>query len=234
MGKRIIVYPITPWRPNSGKTIHAAWFDIPKKGKDMIVGTDWIWLHFPKCGGSSAAELLTQNFAHDKATVFDRIDPEQVIWHENIPTRQQRDPHFRCEGKRIVTIARRLPDWILSRVHFEASRPPHHIATRAMIVKGEFHENHGSTNTCEDQFQYFNQPSVDFWVRLENMHQDFERFFAKPLTPLTERLNENNINYVKDRQFWITQDELRYLYRNNPGWAAMERKVYGNLLVDLD
>jgi len=197
----------------------------------MIVGRDWIWLHFPKCGGTSAERMLRLNFGNDESVAFDEIDPLKVIWHENIAMRAARDPSFSAEGRKRVAIFRRLPDWIISRVHYEASRPPHRVVTRDMLLKGEFFENGGQISMPDKVLQFYDRPPVDFWVRLETMHQDFEAFFGQSLVPLERRLNENRFPYIRDIRFWFTPSELRDLYAHNPAWAAVEHRLYGRLLV---
>jgi len=197
----------------------------------MIIGKDWIWLHFPKNGGSSAQALLKKNFQNDPEVTFDEINPEKIIWHENIPKRMNRDPSADLSGKRVVCIFRRLPDWILSRVHFEASRPPHHTATREMIEAGQFFNNNGSKGLADRVFVTFNTPPVDVWVRLENMHQGFEEFFSRRLDPLEKKRNENRNGYIREIDFWFTKEQLENLYHANPLWAEAEKKVYGSLYV---
>jgi hypothetical protein len=166
--------------------------------------------------------MLRLNFSNDKNVVFDTLDASNMIWHDTVVERQSRDPSFSIEGKRVVAVFRRLPDWILSRIHFEAARPPHHVATREMIVAGEFYANDGAIGSCDATLRRFKTPRVDFWVRIEKMHQDFETFFGRALRPLDERLNETTIPSVKDTRFWFTRTELEHLYRMNPEWAELE------------
>ncbi|WP_146348352.1 hypothetical protein [Falsiphaeobacter marinintestinus] len=197
----------------------------------MIVGSDWIWLHFPKCGGTSAQALLKKNFSNDNSVQFDKLDQDNVIWHENIPQRQSRLPEFSVDGKKIVVIFRRLPDWLLSRVHYEASRPPHHTVTREQLCRGQFLENSGVLNSAEAVFNRFNNPPVDTWVKVESIHDDFEKFFGKRLEPLGRRLNENKFGYIRDHSFWFTKTDLEEMYQASPNWAAAEKAVYGDLLA---
>ena len=197
----------------------------------MIVGPDWIWLHFPKCGGTSAERLLKENFLEDPAVDFDPLDPADVIWHENVLQRQKRVPDFSAESKRIVAGFRRLPDWILSRVHYEASRPPFRLVSRQQLVAGTFFENSGHENTAELTFRGYSHPNVHTWIRLENMHEDFEKFFGVKLKPVEGRLNENSFGYIRDTRFWFTKEELEGLYNSAPSWASTEKAVYGDLLV---
>ncbi|WP_322892262.1 MULTISPECIES: hypothetical protein [unclassified Yoonia] len=197
----------------------------------MIVGKDWIWLHFPKCGGTSAEALLRKNFGDDPEVKFDEIDYTNVIWHQNIIDRKTIDQEFSSEGKRIVCIFRRLPDWILSRVHYEFSRPPNLLATREMIECGQFFENSGMINSADKTFDYYNSPEVNTWLRLESLHTDFENFLGQALEPLDRSLNENKFNYVRKSEFWFTRNQLEDLYNANPNWSAAERLWYGDCLV---
>lgn len=197
----------------------------------MIVGKDWVWLHFPKNGGTSAEALLKKNFKNDPEVTFDKINPKKVIWHDTVPKRMQRDPSADLSGKRIVCIFRRLPDWILSRVHFEASRPPHQTATREMIETGQVFERSGHKSLADHIFVNFNTPPVDVWVRLERMHQDFENFFGRSLDPLKKRTNENQFGYIRKIGFWFTKKQLEEMYHANPVWAEAEKKIYGSLYV---
>ena len=197
----------------------------------MIVGKDWVWLHFPKNGGTSAEALLKKNFGSDPEVVFDEINPQKVIWHESVSKRMKRDPSIDLNGKRIVCIFRRLPDWILSRVHFEASRPPYLVATREMIESGYFFENNGQKNQSDRIFNSYNTPPVDTWIPLEHMHQGFEQFFGRSLEPLEKKKNQNRFGYIRDVNFWFTKSQLEALYNANPMWAKAEEKVYGSLYI---
>lgn len=197
----------------------------------MIVGRDWIWLHFPKCGGTTAEKILRRNFHEDPTVQFDDLNPSEVIWHENTIARSKRDPTFSTEGKQIICVLRRLPDWILSRVHYEASRPPYRTSTRKMIEEGLFFANNGYKNRADLMFNYYNSPEVSNWIRLESMQEDFEKFFNLALTPVEHALNKNKFTYVRATSFWFTDKQLEDLYSANPNWARAERLVYGSLLV---
>lgn len=200
-------------------------------GGSVIVGTDWIWLHFPKCGGTSAESMLRLNFGNDPSVRFDDIDPSNVIWHDTIATRTMRDPSFSSESRRIVAIFRRLPAWILSRVHYEASRAPYHIVTRDQLIAGRFYKNSGEISTAEETLNRFNSPRVTKWIRLEKMHEDFEAFFGRPLQALDQHLNVNEFDYIRDIGFWFSKQELENLYHKAPNWAAIEKEIYGSLPV---
>ena len=197
----------------------------------MIVGKDWVWLHFPKCGGTSAEALLQLNFGNDPEVAFDPIDPENVIWHDSISKRKARNPEQNLSGHRILLLFRRLPDWLLSRVHYEAGRKPYRIATREMIETGRFYENAGRINRADAVFRNFNTPPADHLVPVEKMHEGFEAFFGRSLKPLEEQKNKNRFPYLRDISFWFTPAQLEELYHANPLWAEAEKRVYGDLRV---
>src|SRR6266568_4446760 len=100
----------------------------------MIVGPRFIWLHFPKCAGSTVANVL-HSLAADRSDVHcDKVvatsDLSQVIWHQNVRERRKWDTTFVSDGKEIVANFRRLPDWVLSKIHFAARLVPQLVPTR--------------------------------------------------------------------------------------------------------
>ncbi|PYF11819.1 hypothetical protein C8J30_102129 [Rhodobacter viridis] len=202
----------------------------------MIIGPDFIWLHVPKCGGTSIERTLRQAFAHRKDIHFDVKDIKntdangRVLWHHTIPMRQEHDSTFDPAGKKVVAAIRRLPAWLLSRVHYEVNRTKGAVCPkREQLLRGEFLERNGALNSVENVMRRFNRPTVDEWVRVENMEEDLKRIFALPDLKLIHA-NEGKIEYVRNLSFWFTPEELRELYAANPTWASIERRVYGKLL----
>ena len=137
----------------------------------MIVSSDFVWLHFPKCGGVSVQSALKKAFAGRVDVKFDDItDYQNIIWHESIPQRMRRDPSFNIDNRKVVSCIRRLPYWLLSRVLFEAEQAPgFYTATREMLTFGRFHERDGQINKADTYMQMYARPRVDHWVRVENM-----------------------------------------------------------------
>jgi hypothetical protein len=196
----------------------------------MIITPDFIWLHFPKCAGTAIEKALHQICPDAQ---FDPIDPKNVIWHDTIDQRKRRDEYFSIDGKKIICCIRRLPDWILSRVHFEAQRPPHHIATREMLVNGKFFENNGHINSADTYVIRYDNPRVDRWIRVENIIDDLSNAIGvetSKLGAVLGRENEGKIDFIKEKSFWFTNSELKNLYEKNPRWAEIELKLYGSLL----
>lgn len=196
----------------------------------MIVGPDWIWLHVPKSGGTAAEKILHKTFGSRHDVVFDPVGANHpVIWHHSIGRRIAHDPSFDITGKRIIAGIRRLPDWILSRVHYEANRS-NIVPTREQMVEGKFLEANGYVHHADRMLREFNMPEVDHWIRLEHMAADMSEALRCEIAEVP-RVNENKIRYVRDISFWFTPAELTRLYESNPIWAGIEERIYGNLAL---
>ncbi|WP_147405719.1 hypothetical protein [Cereibacter sphaeroides] len=212
-----------------------------KAGRDqkVIVAKDWIWLHVPKCGGTSTEKMLHEIYENDPSVVFDPVGPKlPVIWHESVQTRQKKNPAFSAEGRKVIGNIRRLPYWLLSRVHFEVQRNGDAgLVTRAQLRDGKFRGRAGPGGkpgklaSADDMITNF-APDVTHWMRTENLMEDMARTFPLPPGVALKEIRENSgkLSYVKDVKFWFTRAELLNLYKKNPVWAQIEQSVYGNLL----
>lgn len=202
----------------------------------MIIGPDFVWLHFPKCGGVAVQSALRKIYEGRSDIAFDDIrDYSNIIWHQNIVAREAYDPSFERGDRKIVCCIRRLPHWLLSRVHFEAERAPdHYTATRDMFLRGEFFERNGKTNNADTYVRVYSTPAVTHWVRLEHLGDDLADALEIPADQLIASLKRENAtkaNYIKNLDFWFTAEDLVGLYEANPVWAAIEKRVYGEILT---
>jgi hypothetical protein len=197
-------------------------------------------MHFPKTAGHTVELALRAATRGRRDIVFDRRGVHDDRWHDCLEERQLRDRSFDPSGKVVIAGLRRLPWWILSRVHYEASRPPHRWATREMIQRGEFFEQSGEVGKADNHALMFARGKVNRWLRAEHLREDFVACFGDILGPaalkasrkLDRRVNETRLRYVERLDFYFTRDELQRLYEANPIWAAVEREAYGNLLGD--
>ena len=192
----------------------------------MIVGSNFVWLHFPKCAGTATHSAL-RRLAPDAK--FDSGDRKQ---HDSVRERQTVDPSFHVGSRKIICGFRRLPHWLLSRVHYGAHRGwP--VVTREMLLIGHFTMKDGTTRTADYNALRFSQTNVDHWVRTEHIAEDLGRALDIDCeTVRTALVRENETPpYIGDLTFWFTKEELAGLYRASPIWTAIELKLYGSLLA---
>lgn len=204
----------------------------------MIVGRNFVWMHFPKTGGHAVAAAIRDAGRGRDDVVFDVPGADDHRWHDSIEERRLTERSFDPRGKRVISGIRRLPWWVLSRIHYEAARPPHRCATRQMLCRGQFYERDGSVNHADAQVGRLRGQAIYGWVRLEHLTEDFIDQFEDLLGPrvrsaahkLRKVVNATTLDYVKSLDFYFTAAELDGLYAANPIWAEMEAKVYGDVL----
>lgn len=197
----------------------------------MIIGPDFVWLHMPKCAGSTL-ELALRHLLRDRPGIqFDEIDEKSGRWHHNIAARKDEDPSFDVTGKRVLCCIRRLPAWVMSRVMFEITRNEHLIPSREMLVKGRCFESDGSVHSADEYIELFCD-DVDGWLRVEFLAHDVAHAFNLKLEDVIEAIARYRIrdtSYVKRTEFWFTDDDLLSLYRANPTWSKLEKRLYGSI-----
>jgi hypothetical protein len=204
----------------------------------MIVGQDFAWLHFMKTGGHAVELALRAALRGRRDVRFDERKPPYLGWHHSAAQRELDDPHFSAADKTIICGFRRLPMWLLSRVHYEASKPPHRHVTREMLCTGQYFENAGDLRLADTYLRDYISPPVDRWIRHEHLAQDFAAAFGdllqkqlpRALRRLGMSVNATPMPYIKDPAFYFTAKELRGLYDANPRWAALEEQLYGDLI----
>jgi hypothetical protein len=204
----------------------------------VIVGRRFVWMHFPKTGGHTVAAAIQDAARGQADVVFDEPGVDDRRWHQSVGERLAEDRSFDPAGKVLISGVRRLPWWILSRVHYEAARPPHRCASREMLCQGQYYEQDGTIARADDCLARLGSHPVDRWVRLEHLAEDFVLHFEAILGPrvrtaahrLKKVVNPTALDYVKSLGFYFTPAELEGLYAANPKWAAMEREVYGDVL----
>lgn len=199
----------------------------------MIVGRGFIWLHFPKCAGTETEAILRRHFGHDPAFAFDTVAPGRINWHHGIAERHQATG-FDPGGRAVICNLRRLPSWLLSRVHAGLARTPEHKVTREMLLQGRFPRHDGHMLSADALMRRYTAHPVSHWIRTEYFIEDFAGAFGRYLrldgVPIeTSRANAAAITYIRDPRFHFTPAEIAGLYRANPFWAEQEMKVYGSL-----
>jgi hypothetical protein len=195
----------------------------------MVIGERFAWGHLQKTAGDATLGLF-------------RLFPELVVYsdprnveekHASFATRAAD-----VEGKLLASNFRRLPDWTLSWAQHRAryaTRPdgkpvpmnsPHQMAEVPRADK--------RLSILTDGGRYH----VDRWIRMERLADDFIAFVSE-LTDVTDIEREqiaalgrvNALEYDHDVSHWFTPDQIRRLYRNNPLWASVEERLYGDLTL---
>ena len=202
----------------------------------MIIGENFIWLHFPKCAGTFTERLLRQYIPEDDVTKFDPLDPGNIIWHQSVLQREKTTGADLSE-KEIICNFRRLPAWIISRVNYEKIRSGNE-ALRKLYSSGNFLKATGEQGSADSVLQRFTTRKVNYWIRVEHIEEDFINVFSK-FIKFTPKLDSsyfqkrvNSSGWENDIHNWFNSDELKILYKSCPLWSKYERKIYGNLLID--
>lgn len=207
----------------------------------MIVAPTWIWLHFPKCAGSATEKILRDAYANDPSVKFDPVGPTHpVIWHQTAAQRHTLDPTFDPAGKRIIANIRRLPHWLLSRIHFEVQRSgPAGAVSRKDLLRGNFLQRKTPTEPIPSRLVNADKALTPFlrevtdWMRTEELLPDLSATLGRdfsPTTPREEKVNVGRIEYIRELSFWFTPRDLEKIYEHNPQWADLERRLYGDTL----
>lgn len=207
----------------------------------MVISDNWIWLHFPKTGGTATEKILRSYFSEYPDVIFDDLDDKSnPVWHQTVAERQKLNPDFTLGERRVFANIRRLPTWLLSRVHFEVQRRGDRaVPSRERLVNGQFKVINGATPKSTEKIvsadtvmKKFSKEVTD-WIRMEQLGTDLQDAFGilKREGLTNKRVNDTRQAYIKNPRFWFTRKELKMMYEANPTWARVERKVYGNTLV---
>lgn len=206
----------------------------PERNETVIIGDSFIWLHFPKCAGTTTTSALLQNFEIDTSIQFDATGQGDPIWHETIEERERRTA-VSLSDKDVLANIRRLPAYVVSKIHFTELLNPDIRHAREHLLTGHFMEADGYKNSADNLLRHYDAKKISHWIRTEYLKDDFMSVFGKyldltgkDLSTLSEQINSND--YSRDLAKWYSHREMARLYRKNPVWAKLERRVYGNLL----
>ena len=202
----------------------------------MVIGEKFIWLHFPKCAGTFTERLLRQYVPVDGAIKFDPLNPDRVIWHQNVLKREKMTG-VDLSSKEIICNFRRLPNWIISRIVYEKNRSGNN-ASKELYSIGKFLEANGKQSDADSMVRRYTTREVNYWIRVENLEEDFERVFSRfidfglPLDSSYFRKIVNSSGWGNDIEKWFGYNDLKKLYYSCPLWSKYEREIYGDLLID--
>jgi len=180
----------------------------------MIVGPTFIWLHFPKCAGTEVTSVLRRTFGGDTNIFFDK----GMVIHHSVDRQIAVDDAFDPSDKEIICGFRRLPYWLISKIHYDYARAGV-FPTREMLSKDQFFEWNRTPHTADDYAKIYTERRVSDWIRFENIEEDFRCAFSRHLdmnkinfeTAFNKR-NEAETPHIKEIEFYFSRDNLRELY----------------------
>lgn len=203
----------------------------------MIIGENFIWLHFPKCAGTFTEKLLRQHVVEDVRIKFDPIDPDNIIWHQNVSKREEATK-VDLSSKEIICNFRRLPSWIISRTVYEEKRSGN-VAPKELYFTGNFLKVNGEQSNADNMIRRYTTRKVNHWIRVEYLEEDFINVFSKfikfklPIHSSCFNSKVNSTGWGNDIHNWFSHNDLIKLYNSCPLWTKFELEIYGNLLIDL-
>jgi hypothetical protein len=193
----------------------------------VVIGRRFAWAHLPKTAGDATARML--------ASV-----PGLVQLADPLDSNDKHLPFFareaELEGKLLVMNIRRLPAWALSGAEHKAA---HGVHPEYEPLPLETFDQITSRTDADDLLRWMTDHGrlgVDRWLRAETLEHDLLGLLSElgELTPEARagvmsvgRVNEGSYSRELERDF--TEEQITRLYELNPTWAAVERRVYGDL-----
>lgn len=153
----------------------------------------------------------------------------------------------------LILTFRRLPNWILSYIHhlqemLHIPSPDKHDILERKRIYGFYyydqcgHPTAGSLANAGDRWlRYMTADDalpISHFLRMENLLPEIIEF-ARHYATLPDNIEEemltlptkNRMSYDHDLDHWFTKQEIATIYKNNPQWMYLEKKIYGNLLL---
>jgi hypothetical protein len=207
----------------------------------MIYNDEFVWLHFPKCAGSTIESLFRKYLSGVPGLFQDVVDPHgdaAAVWHDAVADREARDPAFVLGGRTVICSIRRLPAWLVSRYNFECERSPQLTHGPELLLEGCFLERRGKRNHADNLIHKFLPPQlldtgrVKF-LRVEFFEHDFRRLFGTyldlsviPGEEYASRTNAspNHLPAEMVRRLFASPE----VYAKCPAWWAVEELAYGS------
>jgi hypothetical protein len=195
----------------------------------VVIGDRFAWGHLEKTGGDATLQLFEQ--VPELVRFADPVDA-----HDKHRSFAEREAEIR--GKVLALNIRRMPAWILSRAQHTARHgtypdyePWYMVSPREMAESTDPDERLAAF-TGDGRFP------VDRWLRAEFLADDVLAFVSefgdvsgqqrKAIVDLARIHGSATEGYDHDVGHWFSADQVRSMYENNPAWAALERRLYGD------
>jgi len=212
----------------------------------MIEAKSWVYAHIPRTAGDIVTQMARNLENKIPGCVVDNLDVPNK--HDSFTERVGPDD----QRRRVMTI-RRLPYWILSYtemlrsygVHpaFKPINVPENEMTDRQIIRdpSPWYPELGNSLACIADGYLKKFGPADVYLRCECVVWDFLSFISlqeglsRTILRSASRQAHTEVDLVKIKLKYnrnIRREfgrNLRQVYVNNPQWAALEKRIYGNI-----
>ncbi|HZU59824.1 MAG TPA: hypothetical protein VE983_02595 [Solirubrobacteraceae bacterium] len=194
-----------------------------------MIGDRLAWAHLPKAGG----DATTRMFLAVPGLVRFADPPDSDDKH--LPF-FAREPDV--EGKLLSMNIRRLPEWKLSAAHHRAR---HGLSPDYRPLPLPSAEELASSRDGDALLRWMTDHGrfrIDRWLRMEALEQDVLALVGElgllndEVAAAIRAVGRVNVgDYHQDVRATFSDVQMHRLYAGNPGWTALERELYGDLLI---
>ena len=188
----------------------------------MVIADKYYWLHLGKTGGSTIQRVFQKLQDVDTSIQMHRRPGISHITEERI---QNSIYYNMTKDKNKILSIRRLPQYL-------------HSNAQWMLYKNQ--DQYTRQDLLENKWgdaqlnRYVFEIEPIHWIRTEFLFEDLfaalENYFQIP-DEKKDELKQIHSNKQRYKKIDFTPEELEMMYQNNPYWAEIEEKVYGDLLI---
>jgi hypothetical protein len=197
----------------------------------MVIGERFAWGHLQKTGGDATSAMF-------------HLFPHLIQFADPVDSNDKHRPFSsqaeQIEGKLLTANFRQLPFWVLSWAHHRV----HHGNLIGKPMPLESPTLMAGVPRADWRLAALTDGGrvhVDRWLRQDLLVDEFLDFISE-FTDLEDqdrrRVAElgsvNALQYDRDPRSWFTDRQIERMYQQNPLWSAVERKVYGGLVLERD
>lgn len=199
----------------------------------MIITSHLAWVHLPKTAGTTTDQL----FVASGLPLLWRDSQDSPVKHLP-PSEHPHASDLPLHGRQPVANFRRLPSWLLSNLQHKRGLmglEVDHEPMRRGLFWRQRQQEWLPADWWLDRFGI-----DDSWtlLRVERLKADFLACLAahEPIgrsarwrVRLVPARNRNR--YARDLGQWFSPADLEAIYAANPRWAALEKRLYGQLFT---
>jgi hypothetical protein len=200
----------------------------------VIITDHLAWVHLPKTAGTSTDRL----FAASGVRLLWRDDQASPVKHLP-PAEHPRAAELPLAGRLPVANFRRLPGWLLSNLQHKRLKMDLEVDAAPMRQGLFWRERRQAWLPADWWLERFGIDEGWELLRCERLKGDLLRLLRRheglglrgSLRVLAVPAANRN-RYRRGLEEWFSADDLAAAYAANPRWAALERRLYGSLLLE--